>query len=475
MSVSRHSKTIPCTLEPSRSYQDPRRNDHYANNHSNSYPIPGSHPTKVVNRDNRAPSSSTNRSDIHSSTRRTEPMSPGPRNATTKNSYNQSQYQGLDAPSSAHPGGRQRASSANVTSLNGNDAGRHWPLDRVLIWLAGNAFSDEWQETFRTLDLQGSDFLQLGKHSGGRGNLEMLYQTVYPQLEKICRASPTGWDMGREREEGKRLRRLIRNIADSDKAVSAGTGHRRGDSGFTPSASTEGGVEGSPNLGRPEQASPAPLTGSEISPGLQPPTPSAAGLTSHNSLQSRSSTLPVYSKHSSSSSTPSDPKHPDSFPAMARPEHRNLLNNLGFKGRHSPHVSEDASTGLSPYRVDQSPSESPAFGHVAPVSSTTGSVSPSLLHSHMEHRRETSTESVSRSRAATNGTSPGAVSTNDIPSATGKDHKGFLSKFMNRSKKIDANSAVADDANGDSPTSHTSSRKTFAYSRQKNNTTESSI
>ena len=451
---------------------------HQNTNNSNSYPAPGAPSSNHANRDDRSTSASSNRNDQQNSTLRDtpEPMSPGSRNAPAKKSYRQGQYQALDAPLSAHPGGRQRASSANVTSASGSDAGRHWPLDRVVIWLAGNGFSDEWQQTFRALNLHGSDFLQLGKHSGGRGNLELLYQTVYPQLEKICRSSPAGWDMAREREEGKRMRRLIRNIADSDKAFSAGSGHRRGDSGLTPSASTDGGVETSPGFGRPEEASPPSLTGSESSPGLQPPAPSAAALTSRNSTQFRSSTLPVYSKQSSSSSTPSDPRHPESFQSSTRQEPRNLLNNLGFKGRHSPHLSGDASAGLSPHHVDHSPGESPSLGHAAPVSGTTGSISPSLFHSHLEHRRGTSTESVSRSRAATNGTSPGAASANDVPFATSKEpHKGFLSKFMNRSKKNENNSAPLDESAGETPTSPAISRHQTAFSTQKNNTSETSL
>jgi hypothetical protein len=32
-----------------------------------------------------------------------------------------------------------------------------WPLDRVLIWLAKNGFSNDWQETFKSLELEGAE------------------------------------------------------------------------------------------------------------------------------------------------------------------------------------------------------------------------------------------------------------------------------------------------------------------------------
>ncbi|KAJ8124774.1 hypothetical protein O1611_g8866 [Lasiodiplodia mahajangana] len=88
-----------------------------------------------------------------------------------------------------------------------------WPLDRVLLWLAANSFSKDWQETFKGLDLHGARFLELGSQRGGRGNFGMMHQMVYPRLAQECTSSGTGWDQTREREEGKRMRRLIRGLA----------------------------------------------------------------------------------------------------------------------------------------------------------------------------------------------------------------------------------------------------------------------
>ncbi|RWA08272.1 hypothetical protein EKO27_g6843 [Xylaria grammica] len=85
-----------------------------------------------------------------------------------------------------------------------------WPLDQVLLWLATNGFSKDWQETFKGLDLHGARFLELGSQRGGRGNFGMMHQMVYPRLAQECANSGTGWDQSRERDEGKRMRRLIR-------------------------------------------------------------------------------------------------------------------------------------------------------------------------------------------------------------------------------------------------------------------------
>jgi mitogen-activated protein kinase kinase kinase len=94
-----------------------------------------------------------------------------------------------------------------------SDADKEWTMDRVLLWLASNQFSSDWQETFRYLNIYGSTFLGLGSGYGGRGTLGMLHQQVFPRLAMECSASGTGWDQVKERAEGKRIRRLITGIA----------------------------------------------------------------------------------------------------------------------------------------------------------------------------------------------------------------------------------------------------------------------
>ena len=88
-----------------------------------------------------------------------------------------------------------------------------WPLNQVLVWLAANKFSTDWQKTFESLNLCGAEFLALGRGSGGKGEIGAMHQAVYPRLARVCNESGTGWDQGKQREEGKRLRRSIRKLS----------------------------------------------------------------------------------------------------------------------------------------------------------------------------------------------------------------------------------------------------------------------
>ncbi|KAJ5093049.1 hypothetical protein N7456_008910 [Penicillium angulare] len=123
------------------------------------------------------------------------------------------------------PSHRHNTSGASLGGLSPSEAAAQWPLEKVLLWLAKNQFSKDWQDTFRTLELQGAEFLELGLASGGRGNLGKIHQVVYPQLAKECVRNGTGWDSKRERierDEGLRIRRLIRLLHDgaSDSSIS---------------------------------------------------------------------------------------------------------------------------------------------------------------------------------------------------------------------------------------------------------------
>jgi len=90
-----------------------------------------------------------------------------------------------------------------------------WTPSMVSVWLTSQGFSSDWVEMFSSLNIYGSVFLELGSGNGGRGNFGMMHQLVYPELAKVCSNSGTGWDQAREREEGKRLRRLIRKIVNT--------------------------------------------------------------------------------------------------------------------------------------------------------------------------------------------------------------------------------------------------------------------
>ena len=120
---------------------------------------------------------------------------------------------GRDRLYAAAMGTRGSSTTSNATASSvPTELAAQWPMERVLMWLQANNFSKDWVETFRYLNFSGALFLELGSSHGGRGNFGMMHQQVYPRLFQQCNQSGTKWDQAREREEGKRMRRLIRSI-----------------------------------------------------------------------------------------------------------------------------------------------------------------------------------------------------------------------------------------------------------------------
>ncbi|GAB7337376.1 hypothetical protein MBLNU457_g2723t1 [Dothideomycetes sp. NU457] len=132
-----------------------------------------------------------------------------------------------------------------------------WPLERVLNWLEDKGFSKAWQSAFRHLNLHGAQFLDIGR-SSGKAHISILHNTLYPQIGRECAASGIEYDQTATREEGKRARRLIRQIVETGGVAPNGssahglTRHQRNPSNNLTSASTDGGVEASPQLARQE-------------------------------------------------------------------------------------------------------------------------------------------------------------------------------------------------------------------------------
>jgi len=108
--------------------------------------------------------------------------------------------------------GVSNASSSTSVHTVAPEVAAQWPLNTVLLWLNKNQFSKQWQDTFRALNLQGGAFLELGSRHASRDRLGLMHNQVYPRLMWQCVSSDSGWDSAREREEGKRLRKLIRYI-----------------------------------------------------------------------------------------------------------------------------------------------------------------------------------------------------------------------------------------------------------------------
>ncbi|PBP19722.1 MAP kinase kinase kinase [Diplocarpon rosae] len=287
-------------------------------------------------------------------------------------------------------GVHQSTSTSNVnTPTSPSDAAAQWPMDRVLLWLSQNSFSTDWQETFRALNISGSGFLELGSGHGGRGNFGMMHQQVYPRLAKECSNSGTGWDQARERDEGKRMRRLIRSIV-TGRPLDSKSSHvrRKSSTANIQSAGTEGTVEGSPNLGRETHVStPSTANGDDDSPGksmLKGPGPGFG----NRRFSGRSTTMPNLSNNT------------QDFDTRNRTNHRNFLRNIDGDSsrRHSPSASGETIEGLT-LRLEGSP-KSGSPGAFANLQGSNNGGQPASPHAHTYgHRASNSTDSISSSTA----------------------------------------------------------------------------
>ncbi|CRG85932.1 mitogen-activated protein kinase kinase kinase [Talaromyces islandicus] len=294
-------------------------------------------------------------------------------------------YGNEPARTSSH---NHNASNTSLGRTSTGEAIMNWPLERVVNWLARNGFSKDWQETFKFLELEGADFLGLGLRANGRGNLGKLHQQIYPQLAKECQKSGTGWDQAREQKEGTRLRKLIREIQDDGNEASSQTNRRRESQTMITSASTEGGLENSPNLGwEPTFPSSGPVAIMEPSYTQHPAhrqTPNSGGKQNN---QTRPGTAPF-------------PHRQDAFDGdslYTRSEYsRSALASLEDFRKQSPSSPSDGGPFKPPSSkaYEGSPqSTSPAMPSTAPLYSAPASSSTGDLHARFEHHRGNSADS----------------------------------------------------------------------------------
>ncbi|KAM3541158.1 hypothetical protein ARSEF1564_005906 [Beauveria bassiana] len=337
-----------------------------------------------------------------------------------------------------------------------------WPLDTVLIWLAQNMFSREWQETFRALHLCGQQFLELGNPRGLRGNHSMMHQQVYPRLARECTQNGVAWNQPAERGEGKRMRRLIRSIVTGEPVESSKSHGRQdstnsGQSATIASASTE--PSDSPNT------------------PLNPPGP---GFAARRFSQTRATTMPTLNTGTMSSSEGG---------------HRLALKlSESDTGRPGTSVMKNTISEGALYRGTAQRSESPtANGSPVPQQKmfTSAPMTASPNSAKFGHRSRHSTDSVS-SNAAIYGSGVPAdaasmfsrgMSIGDIVGSrtldgrsshsphesgdrsagtepgSGKDSKSFLS-FMHRKKKQRDEGAIPSPDEGEYPHSPNSAPKT---------------
>ncbi|KAI5289202.1 hypothetical protein KEM54_004240 [Ascosphaera aggregata] len=137
-----------------------------------------------------------------------------------------------------------------ASDLFAQEADERWPIDRVVQWLAQNGFSILWQEAFRKLHIEGLGFIELAGGVNGRLNYSKMHERVYPQLKSLAIEHGDEFNAQHEREEGRRMRKLIRHMVDSgtlDDSPSLGSSGQNKQLVISiPSASTDGGIENSP-------------------------------------------------------------------------------------------------------------------------------------------------------------------------------------------------------------------------------------
>jgi len=381
----------------------------------------------------------------------------------------------------AHSQTNRDHSSSGDTPTSPSD--QNWPLERVQIWLAAHSFSREWQAAFQHLNVHGALFLDIGR-LGGQRNIGFMPQTVLPQIARECTSNGILWDQGKEREESRRIRRLVRDVirtggsagtpatANTSSTTSLPLKARRESSQHlvgSASAGTDGGVENSPNLARSDMGAFAstPSTAGDpdgYSPGRSMPPPTT--LQQRRTSGQRSMTLDGVSSALNENGRAQ-------FSSSA-------LSSLGdMPKRHSPGPSGDLSAGGG-RRFQTSPQQSPGLTSVKPAISGNG-IGHNRYYNHLRNGSEnsgatygsnlspapgrlsgsatphvveadgTSREPISsedhRRRNATEGSRPPAMdhsvrhSSLETP-VSAKEHKGFLAKF--RKKKDDAHTDEID-------------------------------
>jgi mitogen-activated protein kinase kinase kinase len=312
--------------------------------------------------------------------------SPGPPTATLANPQHP-----------AHP-----KSADARTPISPSDPGLHWPMDRVLIWLAQEGFSDDWQAAFEALNMHGSQFLDIGRGHGTRGNVAIMHTIIFPKLHEL---QGTRYDQTVEREEGKRLRKLVRLIVQAGGVGGSYSSHRR-DASLTSAA--DGTLENSPMTAGTEGSSPGYIPSNQSNPNLwtQGQRPSQQ----HNDEQARHANQNGRSQWS-----------------------QEALRNLDGR-KHSRNASREyaSDTGRS------SPSQSPHIKNATPAP-LSASAQPGRYYQ-QGHFRDASTESLAQARRnGAEGPRPALEVTDrnmiDTPASANKDHRNILSRLMHKERR----------------------------------------
>ncbi|MCJ1326405.1 hypothetical protein MMC10_003069 [Thelotrema lepadinum] len=369
---------------------------------------------------------------------------------------------------------RHGSSHPSPSTTGAQNAEVFWNAERVQNWLAQNGFSSDWQQTLRLLNIQSESFFELGQANNGRGNLEMMYNTILPALKVQCERTGIIWDPAREREEGKRLRKLVRKIAEfGSPAGSRPSGQARSSSAqLIPSAGSDGALESSPNLDTPSS-----IGGGEESPVLAGQLRYPVSATSTRSVASFRPNIYGNVKAASSDSSVVENGHAPGRQGVTREILRDV--NGPSLRRHSPSssidVNRDSHARMAHENNSQgnSPASQPATLHSSAGNASTST--PIGRFERLDHQKTNSGDS-----QASNGAVPGprsmwydrrrgddgsrppplevlGRSSGEMSYNTREHGKGFLNKFRKR-RKDELSHTPVDDHNPDSPTSPISHR-----------------
>ena len=329
-----------------------------------------------------------------------------------------------------------------------------WSLDHVLALLKANSFSTEWQDTFRQLELHGSKFLDLGKQNAGKGP-SLMYSTINPKLCEVTKARNINFDQTQAREEGKRLRKLVRGINHNGGVPASSPFMRQRGSTIDHSSSTPStaGDADSPGKQMPPSVSP------RVNSLSQPQAPKAAAF----------------------------PPPETGAPQMERS--RSAFTESTLRGLDVPTKRQSPSSSITEMSSVPSPTSTETHTNSSRTtiesSPQLSSVKPSSIagryynSSNSAHQRGTSSEQ--SLNIAQNSIPGGAASKgqdkrrpsvadthgrNGSADAThpGKEHRNIMSKIMNRKRKDEPATTFEDMGIPNSPSSPNAMRNLFSGS-----------
>lgn len=311
-------------------------------------------------------------------------------------------------------GGHGMSISSNASSSRGvpPEMASQWPIERVLSWLQANQFPKDWYDAFQNLELCSTHFLELGSAHGGRGNFSLMHQQVYPTLKQLWMAR-TGlpgemWEPTRDREEGRRMRHLIRSIVsgrpvDPSKFTSPSSATASNSSSGQQSTAAPSATAAPPHTShaahaRKESTSmshPMSAPGQNLSAHSLP----SAGAESDSPNTPIKTPGPGFSSRRVSNLPPSlnSPNSATAPGLNSGDNHRSVFKNIdgdSVRSRHSPNTSDVGLAG--------SPAGSPVpnSGNLYTGTSATSNLSASPHQSRFAHHRSrNSTDSVSSNAA----------------------------------------------------------------------------